>query len=179
MEPATLTTSRLVLRPWRITDLEDVLACMNDDFSRYLPIPRPYSRADGEQFVARRLLESWEANPVFAIEVGGRVIGDINVRITADHARGECGWGIGSQWWGRGLVTEAARAVMAWAFDGFTLHKIEATADAENVASWRVMEKLGMQREGYLRSHRVLRGERRDVVYYGILRDEFERASVP
>lgn len=175
MEPTTLTTSRLLLRKWRLTDVEDVLAYMSDDFSQYLPIPRPYTRGDGEAFVARRVLENWETNPVFAIELEGRVIGDTNVRITADHQRGECGWGIGSACWGRGLVTEAARAAIAWAFEAFDLRKVEATADAENVGSWRVMEKLGMQREGLLRSHRVLRGERRDVVYYGMLRSEFER----
>ena len=62
---------------------------------------------------------------------------------------------------------------MRHGFESAGLPKIRATADAENAASWRVMEKLGMTRQAYFRSHRVLRGERRDVVEYAILRDEF------
>ena len=173
MTPTTLRTARLVLRPWRLTDVDDVVRYMDDDFSRFLPIPRPYTRAHAEQFVASRVLESWDSNPVFAIELAGQVIGDINVRLSREHARGECGWGIGSAHWGQGLTTEAAAAVVAWAFATLELRKIEATADAENAGSWRVMEKLGMKREGLLRSHRVLRGERRDVVVYGLMRDDF------
>jgi RimJ/RimL family protein N-acetyltransferase len=63
---------------------------------------------------------------------------------------------------------------IAWAFRTQQLAKVWATADARNVASWRVMEKLGMQREAYLRSHRLLRGERVDVVQYGLLRREWK-----
>jgi RimJ/RimL family protein N-acetyltransferase len=70
-------------------------------------------------------------------------------------------------------MTEAARAVIAWAFDAYGLEKVFARADAENRGSWRVMEKAGMTREGLHRSHRVLRGERRDEVVYGLLRADW------
>ena len=64
---------------------------------------------------------------------------------------------------------------MDWGFREFALHKVFARADLRNVASWRVMEKLGMAREGVLRSHTRLRDEYFDDVYYGILRDEWQQ----
>lgn len=177
MEPATLETPRLILRPWRLTDAGDVFAYAQDDaWSRFLPLPRPYTLLDAEAFVARSILHDWDVHPVWAIEVRpeARAVGGINVRIDHAHAIAEVGYAIARRHWGRGYVTEACRAVFAWTFGTFDVAKIVAAADAENVGSWRVMEKLGMRREAYLRSHRVLRGERRDEVRYGLLREEFE-----
>ena len=85
------------------------------------------------------------------------------------------GYVLGRPQWGRGLMPEAARAVMDWGFERYGLHKIRAQADLRNRRSWRVMEKLGMTREGVLRGNGKLRDEHVDEVYYGILRDEWER----
>ena len=83
------------------------------------------------------------------------------------------GYSLARPLWGRGLVTEAARAVVAYGFAELGLARIQAFADIRNVGSWRVMEKLGMQREGVLRSHRVVHDERTDDVVYAILREEW------
>jgi RimJ/RimL family protein N-acetyltransferase len=64
---------------------------------------------------------------------------------------------------------------MLWAFEAFALGRVYARCDAENVASWRVMEKLGIRREAHLRAHRLLRGQRRDEFFYGTLRDELRQ----
>ena len=71
-------------------------------------------------------------------------------------------------------MPEAAGAVIDWAFDELALEKVHAKADLRNVRSQRVMERLGMTREGVLRGHTRGRGERIDDVYYGLLRDEWE-----
>ncbi|MYL06055.1 MAG: GNAT family N-acetyltransferase [Gemmatimonadales bacterium] len=84
------------------------------------------------------------------------------------------GYSLARKHWGRGLTAEAARAVVDWGFRERGLAKVYAYADARNAQSLRVMEKLGMTREGTLRSHRTLRGERVDDVYYGLLRVEWE-----
>jgi RimJ/RimL family protein N-acetyltransferase len=86
----------------------------------------------------------------------------------------ELGYNLTREHWGEGLTPEAATAVVDWGFDAYNLAKVFATADARNERSLRVMEKLGMQHEATLRSHEVRRGERADVVYYGILREEWE-----
>jgi aminoglycoside 6'-N-acetyltransferase len=75
------------------------------------------------------------------------------------------------------LTTEAARAVVDTAFDSLRLRKIWATADAPNVASIRVLEKLGMQPEGVQREHNWRRGEPVDIALYGVLRDERKESA--
>jgi RimJ/RimL family protein N-acetyltransferase len=73
------------------------------------------------------------------------------------------------------LTTEAARTVMAAAFAAYaSLHRIRAMADARNLGSRRVMEKLGMVHEGVLRQNRLVRGECIDEVWCGVLRPEWE-----
>jgi RimJ/RimL family protein N-acetyltransferase len=75
---------------------------------------------------------------------------------------------------GQGVAPEAARALIDWGFETFNLAKIWASADLRNERSWRVMEKLGMRREGVLRSHVAGRDGRHDDVHYGVLREEWE-----
>ena len=74
----------------------------------------------------------------------------------------------------RGLALEA---VIDWGFERYGLHKVVAHAALDNRQSWRVMEKLGMTREGLKRSHSKIGGEFVDYVDYGVLRDEWERAG--
>ena len=84
------------------------------------------------------------------------------------------GYGIGALHWGRGLASEAVAAVIDWAFDQYGLAKTHARPDVRNVGSQRVMEKVGMTREGVLRSHAKRRGVRVDYVYYGLLCQEWK-----
>lgn len=169
----TLVTVRLALRPWRPGDEDAVFGYIDDAFSTFLPLPRPYARADAGAFVAGNIATDWALHPRFALTLASAPIGDVNLRVDATHSTAEVGWGIASAYWGRGYATEAGRAAIAWALAEYGLAKAIAVADRENVASWRVMEKLGMTREGVFRSHRLLRGERRDMVQYGVLADEF------
>jgi RimJ/RimL family protein N-acetyltransferase len=178
-EPVVLQTERLVLRPYRLDDVDGVLAYASDErWSRFLlPIQREYTRADAEEWVTASMAIDWDEHPRWAIEHEGAVSGGVDLRIGASQT-GELGYSLGPDLWGRGLMPEAVAAVLDWGVPAFDLAKVTATADAENRQSWRVMEKLGMQREGYMRSARVLRGERRDMVWYGILREEWEARRV-
>lgn len=174
VEPTTLTTQRLVLRPFTLADADDVFAYASDEeWGRYLPVPHPYARRDADGFVARSVLREWDRGAVFAITAGGIVVGGMNLTVDSAHAVAKLGYSLARPYWGQGLTTEAARAVAAWGFETFGLAKITAMADARNVGSWRVMEKLGMKREGYFRGHRLHRGERVDEVRYGLLREDF------
>ena len=175
-EKVELKTERLLLRAFRLDDVDDVLAYASDpEWARYLPVPQPYSRRDAEEFIARRVLASWETNPTFAIVMYGKVIGGIGLRIDAANQRGELGYSIARSFWGKGLIPEAARRVIDWGFRQLSLAKIFARADIRNERSWRVMEKLGMTHEGLLRSHVAHREERIDEVHYGLLREEWEK----
>ena len=181
-EQPVLQTERLTLRRFRLTDVDDVLAYANDEeWQRYLlPLPYPYERVHGEQFVAKSFLRDWKSKPAFAIVLDDTVIGGINLSIDKNHQTAEMGYGIARKHWGNGYATEAAHAVVDWAFETFCLAKIYAYAIVDNNRSWRVMERIGMTREGLLRKEAPDGRDpnrRRDAVYYGILREEWERQA--
>ena len=179
-----LKTERLLLRPFTLDDVDEVLEYTNDPkWARYqvnIP-PVPYTRKDAESLVAMF------SNPaawvkiglfqMFAIVFEGKVIGEIALNQRNDdrqNERIELTYSLSRQHWGKGLMTEVARAVMNWAFQTYSFNRLYAWCDPRNIGSWRLMEKLGMKREGQLRSHLKWNGEFRDQMYYGILRSEWK-----
>jgi RimJ/RimL family protein N-acetyltransferase len=176
MQRTVLRTERLLLRPWRLTDVDDAFAYASDpEWGRYLwNTPQPYTLHDAEEWVARCVLNRWEHDAQFAVDFEDHVIGGVRLNVT-DSAGGTAGLGynVSRAHWGKGLATEAAAAVIAWGFESLHLQRIFATADARNLASIRVMQKLGMQHEATLRRHRFYRGEHADEVWYAILAEEY------
>ena len=173
--PTNLRTKRLLLRPFAPDDVDDVFSYASDpEWSRFLNTPVPYTREDAEDFVEGSINCDWERHALFAIQLDGGVVGGIGLRFDSPNAIAMLGYSIARAYWNRGLMTEAAEAVVDWGFNEFGLAKIWSFADVDNVGSWRVMEKIGMTREGTLRSHEVLQGVRRDLHYYGILRSEWK-----
>ena len=173
-----LKTERLVLRPFRLEDVDDVYAYLKDpEWDRYhyfLPVSQPYTRRNAEEFMARQVLVAWSTDPHFAIVLNSAVVGSISLIINGTDDTGGLAYGLARVHWGKGLMPEAAQAVIDWGLTEYGLAKIYARADLRNRRSTRVMEKLGMIREGVLRSHRKGRGGRADEVYYGLLREEWE-----
>ncbi len=172
-----LTTERLLLRPFAVSDVDDVLAYASDpELARFLDLPQPYTHDDAEEYVAHRLLDDWSNEATFAIVCERHVMGSIALHVDARDEVAALGYALARWMWGRGIVPEAGRAVIDWGFEAYALHKIYSRADVRNRQSWRVMEKLGMSREGVLRGYRRVRDEHVDDVCYGILREEWERA---
>ena len=101
------------------------------------------------------------------------LFGTVSLQLTMSHRRGEMGYWIGEPFWGQGLATDAVRALLRFAFDDLNLNRIQASHLPRNPASGRVIEKVGMTREGLYRE-RYLKGERfEDVVEYAVLRKEW------
>ena len=174
--PEVIQTPRLRLRTWQLSDVDDVFAYAQDpEWSRFLRVlPSPYTRADAERFLASQLLLNRRVHPAWAIVLEGRAVGGINLRFSFEHRLAELGYSIARSLWGQGYVTEAASAVVGAAFDTHEeLGRVRAMADSKNTGSQRVMEKIGMCREGVLRRNRVERGEPIDEAWYGILREEW------
>ena len=171
-----IRTERLVLRPFQPEDVDDVFEYAADpEWSRYtLALPPSYQRADAEQFLAAQARLDRMAHASWAIEFQGRAGGGVTLRFSCEHHIGELGYGVARRLWGQGLAIEAARAVVEAAFETYPqLIRIRAKADARNARSLRVMEKLGMKREGLLRRDRLFRGELVDEAWYGLLREEW------
>ena len=176
--PTVLKTERLVLRPFRLTDVDDVVAYANDEeWQRFLlPLPYPYECVHAEQYIANAVLTDWDVRPIFAIVLDGNVIGGINLGIDKQSQTADLGYSIARERWGNGFATEAARAVVAWGFEACDLEKISSQANIDNERSWRVMERLGMTREGVLRGELPDgqdRGQRQDMACYGVLREQW------
>ncbi|MBI2850038.1 MAG: GNAT family N-acetyltransferase [Chloroflexi bacterium] len=182
MEPIELGTKRLLLRPFSLNDIDDLIEYANSPgWERYLVnVPYPYTRQVAEKFLAMFLdTANWQQQGIlanFAIQLEGKVVGEVYLnqqKYDRENERAEIGYSLSSLHWNKGLTTEAARAVVNWAFQTYSFNRLYATCDPRNVGSWRVMEKLGMKREGWLRNHVVWNDEVRDQLYYGILREEW------
>lgn len=174
--PEFIETERLKLRLFSIEDVEDVFSYASDpQWARFLPVPQPYTKADAEEFVAGQVSGDRKTDAVWAIEHAGSVIGGVGIRFDFENRVGEMGYSLARRFWGRGLTTEAVGAVIDAAFSAYPeLNRIQASADQRNVGSLRVMEKLGMVREGVLRQDKFPRGEFSNTVWCGLLRSEWE-----
>jgi [ribosomal protein S5]-alanine N-acetyltransferase len=95
------------------------------------------------------------------------------------HRSASMGYCLGEAAWGHGYATEAAHALLQWAFDTLDLNRVQAETDTRNVASARVLEKLGFVREGTLREDCVVNGEVSDSWVYGLIRRQWRPSSGP
>src|SRR5262245_33374021 len=120
MLPETINGGRFRLRPFRAEDFDDVYSYASDDeFLRYLPIARPYTLAMARDFLAMTAALDREQRAFWAIEVGGRASGGINIRFQGGHRVGEIGYALARRAWGQGLATAAARLVVGAAFRAY------------------------------------------------------------
>lgn len=171
-----LTTERLILREFVAEDWPAVLAYQSDP--RYLRYYE-WTEADARSFVQRFV--EWQAEePRLKYQVAitlaedGTLIGNCGVRLAEAGAEvGDLGYEIAPATWGRGYATEAAEAMVRFGFEELGLHRIWSHTVAENAASQRVMEKLGMRCEGRLRETQWYKGRWWDTVVYGILEEEW------
>lgn len=178
MDPPTLRTGRLLLRPFSPTDATrvQVLAGSRDVASTTLNIPHPYEDGMAEIWI-RTHLPAWEAGKRLSLAVtteGDGLIGTVSLRLTPVHRRGEVGYWIGVPFWNNGYATEATCALMEFGFNELDLHRINARHLTRNPASGRVMQKLGMVQEGTLREHLLKWGRFEDVDVYAILQTEWQ-----
>ncbi len=104
----------------------------------------------------------------------GALIGAVRITIRSMIEReADIGYILAEGHWGRGFASEASEALLRFGFDSLKMHRIYATCDPRNEASWHIMEKLGMTREARLREHKRVRGTWRDSLLYAILDREW------
>lgn len=182
MEPATLTTERLVLRAPSESDIDAITeACQDPDIQRWTTVPSPYARTDAEEFV--RLVGTWwseGSETVWALRLDAELVGMIGLHDIVSHAAGgraELGFWVTAAVRGRGFVVEAASAVIEWGFRELGLARVEWRAVAGNVPSARTARALGFRYEGLLRQAFASGDRREDSWVAGLLRDD-DRAPV-
>src|SRR4029078_1332119 len=97
--------------------------------------------------------------------------------ISLSNGRAELGYGLGRAHWGQGLMNEALNSLVKHAFDVVQLRRLEADVDPRNAGSIRTLERLGFQREGFLRERWHVNGEIQDAIFYGLLRREWLKSD--
>jgi len=173
-----LNTPRLTLRPFAIDDANTVQRLAGDEriASTTLNVPHPYENGLAEEWI-RTHQGLWQAgrNAVFAMvdKSSLELVGSLGLRGNFTTRVAELGYWVGYPYWGKGICSEACHQLLAFGFDTLNLHKIVANHMARNPASGRVMQRIGMQREGLLREHALKNGVFEDLVQYGILAREF------
>ena len=90
--------------------------------------------------------------------------------------RAEIGYDLEPAHWGEGIMTEALRAVLRYGFDEMELNRIQAIIDSENVRSIKLVERLGLKKEGVLRQNSYFRGQFRDEVCLSLLKEEWTKS---
>jgi RimJ/RimL family protein N-acetyltransferase len=174
----TLKTERLILRPLTLEDAPVVqqLAGRREIADTTISIPHPYSEQQARDWISGHI-EACAQNKgvVFGVELTrtNQLIGTIGLReIDQEHLQAEMGFWIGTDWWGQGHATEAAKSVIRYGFKELGLNRIYTHHMVRNPASGRVLEKLGMKREGLLRQRVRKWGKFEDVVILAILRND-------
>jgi RimJ/RimL family protein N-acetyltransferase len=160
-----LQLSSCVIRPWQISDAASLQRqADNRNVSMHLRdrFPFPYGIEQARAFL--EFISAQPAPTVWAIDVGGDAAGGIGIELHNDVERvsAEIGYWLGEQFWGRGIATEALKAVTAAVFERFDLTRLYAVPFADHVASVRVLEKAGYVREGHLRQSAIKDGKIRD-----------------
>lgn len=167
-----LETDRLLLRGYFTEDWERIHIYGSDaEFSQY-ELWGPNSEADTKKFVADMIAQQTGADRYkfdFAVceRATGLLIGGCGIRRESQtSAVANLGWAINPSFQGKGLATEAAARLIQFGLRDLGLKVIYATCDTRNIASYRVMEKLGMKRVGYLVGEKMQKGFRRDTYRY-------------
>jgi RimJ/RimL family protein N-acetyltransferase len=156
--PEQFETERLILRKPRPKDAGAIFEgwAQDPEVTRYLTW-RPHQRIEETEAFVQSCLLAWEHTTRFpymiTLKQNDEVIGMIDPRI--EGSKVGIGYGAARAHWGKGYVPEATRAIIEWAFQQASIYRVDATTDVENVASRRLLEKVGMQCEGVLRKYIV------------------------
>ncbi|MBV9271889.1 MAG: GNAT family N-acetyltransferase [Candidatus Eremiobacteraeota bacterium] len=176
-----ITTERLLLREYTPADEADVHEYACDPLVSRYDSWGPNTEEETHRAIQRWLLlqQMWPRDIVqLAAELRetGKAIGSVRLwTISEDKRTAEIGYTFNRRYWNKGYATEAASALLIAAFRDLDMHRVVANCDTRNTASWRVMERIGMRREGCFLRERAQKGEWRDTYSYAILADEWRK----
>jgi RimJ/RimL family protein N-acetyltransferase len=179
-----IPTSRLVLRPFEARDLDGLFSYRSrDDVARYVywdAQTREQVQASLEGKIAATAIRAEGDFLALAAESAatGELVGDVVLGFESqEHALGEIGYIVHPDHQGVGYATEMARPVLRIAFEELGLHRVIGRVEARNLASARVLEKLGMRREAHLVENEFVKGEWQSGLEYAILAREWPAAE--
>lgn len=177
-----LKTARLILRDLRMEDLKDIHPlCSHPEICRYIRPPMTWEQV--ENHIRDRVRPwhfeegRWYSLAVIRVGEEGRIIGELVFRFESRADRRiEIGYRFHPEGQGQGYAIEAVRALVELLLKELDPHKLVAYCDAQNAASIRLLQRLGMSEEGLQREHYFLNGNWRDLRAYGLLSRDYQPA---
>lgn len=169
-----IETERLILRQLKFEDAKEVARLCNNYnlYKTTLCIPYPYTEDDALAWISCQIYNfKMDKMYEFAIvdKIYNTIYGVVSLSNNIKNKNGEIGYWIGEEFWGNDYATEAAKAILDFAFEYKKYHRIYARHFTSNIASGRVMEKIGMKKEGEFIEHIMKDNEFKNVVNYGIV----------
>jgi RimJ/RimL family protein N-acetyltransferase len=176
----TIVTPRLTLR-WISNDDVDALfeVFSNAEVMRYWSTP-PLADRDAAVALVNEIHDSFERQVMLKWGVA-RLADNVLIGTTTlynldfNNRRAELGYALGRDYWGQGYMQEALQALLGYAFETLDLRRLEADVDPRNKASIQTLERLGFQKEGFLRERWEVAGEIQNALFYGLLRAGWKR----
>jgi [ribosomal protein S5]-alanine N-acetyltransferase len=181
----TLETSQFRLRQITHDDADALIALYNHpDVVKYLIIEPP---CDNRQRAIEMIdwMSSWFQQRgglrwAITFREQDTLIGTCGFHFySAEHRRVDIGYDLNAAYWGRGYITEIARAIVGWCFENLDLHRVQADCTEGNIGSERVLEKVGFKLEGIWRENTFEHGRFVNIKQYGLLRHEFMADTRP
>lgn len=174
-----ITTPRLLLRWISEDDVDALFEIFSDpQVVRYWAFG-PLANREAAVAMQREIAESNLKDTVWkwglALREDNRLIGTATLfHLNLSNGRAEIGYAMGRTYWGKGYMNEALTALIVHAFEVVKLRRLEADVDPRNAPSIRTVERLGFQREGFLRERWHVEGEIQDALFYGLLKREWD-----
>lgn len=168
-----LETERLIIRKFMEGDLKEILDYTSDpEVMRYLP-ENTFTKEDAEEFINKNIYKKPEEFAVI-LKDENKLIGNIIFHTWYEPFKTwEIGWVFNREYHRKGLASEAAAKVLKYGFETLNLHRVIATCDPRNTSSYKVMEKIGMRREGRNIKCVNINNEWLDEYFYAILDEEW------
>jgi RimJ/RimL family protein N-acetyltransferase len=174
----TLKGERIRLRWLTERDVDALFSIFSDPKVMKYWSWLPFEDAGAAANLLADIREGFQKQNLFqwgiARQIDDRVIGTCTLsRIDANNRRAEIGYALGSDYWGNGYMQEALTLLFDFSFGQLNFHRLEADVDPQNASSIKILERLGFQKEGYLRERWLIGGGVYDSLFFGLLRREW------
>lgn len=182
LEPIVISAKSLTLRFLSEADLPAAYDIFSDpEVMRYWSYSPWTGRVQAQQWLTR-IQEGYRTRNALQFGIERRadsvLVGTCTIfQFHVASRRAEIGYALGRPYWGLGYMDSALQALLRYAFQTLDLNRLEADIDPRNVASARTLERLGFQKEGYLRERWIVNDEISDTYLYGLLRREWQDPS--
>lgn len=177
----TYKTERLIYRDVSKADIPFIQVYASDKelSKKTLNIPYPYPNDGAEQFFKATVkAEAAGLMKLFVMEKQDEFVGTIALTINNQENSAELGYWVAKPFWGLGLGTEAAHFICGFAFKKLGLNKLMASAQADNIGSKRILEKIGMHLTATTKKDRFRMGRWSDTVHYQLMSQDFNKTIV-